>query len=127
MASLLLFITGVFLIFLLSWKVNPNVGEFTFLPDWLIEWADDHHNNRMRTAIPFIALGLLTGLFLVYAKKQRWRFWIYTWAILVLIVSIAEVGQYFIPSRQPDLKDALWGALGGGLGLLLPLAVRKLL
>ncbi|WP_025613913.1 VanZ family protein [Cellulophaga baltica] len=113
-----LFSFGIFLIFLFSWKTNPNVGEYTFLPDWLIEWADQIRNNRKRTGVPFIFLGFLAGAYLIYIKQKSLRFWILTGLILVLTVIIAELGQYFIPSRDPDPKDVLWGSIGAGLGLL---------
>ncbi|ADV48456.1 hypothetical protein Celal_1139 [Cellulophaga algicola DSM 14237] len=113
-----LFCFGIFLVFLFSWKTNPNVGEYTFLPDWLIDWADQFKNNRKRTAVPFVFLGFLAGLYLIYIKKKSLRFWFLTGIILVLTVVIAELGQYFIPSRDPDPKDVLWGSIGAGLGLL---------
>ncbi|WP_158974660.1 VanZ family protein [Cellulophaga sp. L1A9] len=113
-----LFTIGIALIFLFSWKTNPNVGEYSFLPDWLINWADQYRNSRKRTAVPFVFLGFLAGIYLIYIQKKSLRFWILTGIILVLTVIIAELGQYFIPSRSPDLKDVLWGSIGAGLGLL---------
>jgi glycopeptide antibiotics resistance protein len=32
-------------------------------------------------------------------------------------VCIAEVGQYFLPSRSMDIQDVFWGVLGAGIGL----------
>ena len=113
-----LFAIGIALIFLFSWKTNPNVGEYSFLPDWLINWADQYRNNRKRTGVPFIFLGFLAGAYLIYIKQKSLRFWILTGVILVLTVIIAELGQYFIPSRDPDPKDVLWGSIGAGIGLL---------
>ncbi|SDE96045.1 VanZ family protein [Cellulophaga baltica] len=113
-----LFALGIALIFLFSWKTNPNVGEYSFLPDWLINWADQYRNNRKRTGVPFIFLGFLAGAYLIYIKQKSLRFWILTGVILVLTVIIAELGQYFIPSRDPDPKDVLWGSIGAGIGLL---------
>lgn len=113
----ILFAIGVILVLLFSWKTNPNVGEYSFLPNWLIDWADRYSNNQIRTAIPFIGLGILSGVFLEYPKKAPlyFRFWV--WCLLVLLVGIAELGQYFIPTRHPDSKDFVWGILGAGIGL----------
>ena len=114
-----LFILGSVLILVLSWKTNPNLGEYHFLPDWLITWADRISNNQIRTAVPFFGLGIGAGLLLVFLQNRSWFVWLYTWGILNMLVIVAELGQYFIPSRQPDMKDIFWGISGGGLGLFL--------
>ncbi|MBA6315442.1 VanZ family protein [Cellulophaga baltica] len=116
--GIILFGLGILLVFLFSWKTNPNVGEYSFLPEWLINWADQYRNNRKRTGVPFIFLGFLAGAYLIYIKQKSLRFWILTGVILILTVIIAELGQYFIPSRDPDPKDVLWGSIGAGIGLL---------
>lgn len=124
--GMLLFAFGIFLVFLFSWKSNPNIGEYTFLPEWLIDWADQYRNNKKRTAVPFVFLGFLSGIYLLYIQKKSLRFWFLTLLILTITVIIAELGQYFIPSREPDLKDVLWGVIGTALGLL-PLFIFHIL
>ncbi|CAM4198170.1 VanZ family protein [Zobellia nedashkovskayae] len=114
----LLFIVGLFLILFLSWKTNPNLKESAFIPTWLSEWTDQIRNNRRRTAVPFVGLGLLIGLYLVIIKRVRFWVWFYTWGALCIIVIIAEAGQYFLPSRSPDIKDVIWGSIGAIGGLL---------
>lgn len=114
-----LLVVGIVLILLLSWKMNPNVGEYQFLPDWLSTWADRLSNNQKRTAVPFLGLGIVAGVLLLFLQNRTWITWLYTWGILNFIVMVAEFGQYFIPSRQPDMKDVFWGISGSGVGLLI--------
>ncbi|WP_166521574.1 VanZ family protein [Zobellia amurskyensis] len=113
----ILFIVGVSAILFLSWKTNPNLKELPFIPEWLSDWTDQVRNNRRRTAVPFIGLGLLTGFYLISIKRTTLSFWIYVWAILFIIVCLAEAGQYFLPSRSLDLKDVIWGVIGSTVGL----------
>jgi len=116
----LIFVLGVLLIVYLSWKSNPNLKELEFIPDWLSNWTDQDRNNRRRTAVPFVGLGLFTGVQLIFLKQTRLFRWILAWVILALIVCIAEAGQYFFPSRTPDIKDFMWGSAGAGVGLVIP-------
>ncbi|WP_072865831.1 VanZ family protein [Arenibacter palladensis] len=115
--GLLLFVLGVFIIFYLSWKSNPNVGELSFVPDWLADWTDKERNSRRRTAVPFIGLGILLGAYLSYKKRISLGSWFFVWIVLGIIVSVAEMGQYFLPSRSPDMKDVIWGVVGSSVGL----------
>ncbi len=117
---MLLFAFGVFLIFFLSWKANPNLKETPFIPEWLSNWADYSHNNQRRTGVPFMGLGLLAGIYFIYSKRTAPVNWIFAWLILGIVVCMAEVGQYFIPARSLDMKDVFWGGLGAGIGLLFP-------
>ncbi|MGY8914248.1 MAG: VanZ family protein [Flavobacteriales bacterium] len=125
--TLLLFILGIFLIFFLSWKADPNIGEFSYVPDWLAEWTDADRNNRRRTAVPFVALGILAGGFMIYIKRTKLLFWFFAFLLLSTIVALAEAGQYFLPSRSPDLKDVIWGVVGAFIGLSLTYLMSKLI
>lgn len=120
-----LLVVGIVLVLVLSWKMNPNVGEYHFLPDWLSAWADRLSNNQKRTAVPFLGLGIVAGVFLLLLQNRTSLAWLYTLGILTLIVMVAEFGQYFIPSRQPDMKDVFWGISGSALGLLIPFLGSK--
>lgn len=120
-----LFTIGSLLVFYLSWKTNPNVGELSYVPAWLAHWADEVHNNRMRTAVPFVFLGLLYGIYLVLLKIPNLKSWLLGWVLLSGIVLLAEWGQYFLPSRSPDFKDVLWGIFGAAAGLGLMYLLSK--
>ena len=115
---LLLFAFGVFLIFFLSWKTNPNLKETLFIPEWLSSWTDHAGNGKRRTAVPFIGLGLLVGAYMIYRKRTALVFWFFAWLVLVFIVGVAEVGQYFLPARHVDIKDIFWGGIGAWIGLM---------
>tara|TARA_R110001632_G_scaffold17995_2_gene56257 strand:- start:479 stop:913 length:435 start_codon:yes stop_codon:yes gene_type:complete len=123
---LVLFLLGIgaVLIFYLSWKVDPNLEETSFIPEWLAEWADNAHNDRKRTGVPFIGLGILLGGYLLYVGKSTVNNWSIAWLIMIIVVGIAELGQYFLPSRSPDIEDIIWGGLGAGVGLALPWCAR---
>ncbi len=115
-----LLVFGVILIFFLSWKTNPNIGEFSFVPEWLVNWTDAYRNSRRRTAVPFVGLGLLAGGYMIYIKKTKLLIWFFAFLLLSTIVVLAEAGQYFLPSRSPDIKDVIWGVVGALIGLFFP-------
>jgi glycopeptide antibiotics resistance protein len=126
--SMIIILTGISLVFLLSWKSNPNVSEFNLIPKWISKWADNNKNNRIRTGIPFLLLGPIISIYLkFYLKNIRLNVYILIFIILLSIVCIAELGQYFIPSRQPDIKDVIWGGIGATLGLAFIYVGDKLL
>ncbi|MBD0850780.1 VanZ family protein [Maribacter arenosus] len=111
---------GIVLVFFLSWKTNPNLKGMPFIPGWLSDWADSVHNDRKRTGVPFIGLGLLVGSYLIYVQRTKPLYWLLVWSSLCLVVLIAEGVQYFLPSRSMDGKDIIWGILGSSVGLGLP-------
>ena len=118
-----LFFIGVFMIFFLSWKTDPNLKELPFIPEWLSDWTDNVHNDRRRTGVPFVGLGLLAGMYLIYIQRTKLFYWGLVWIVLGLVVVIAEAVQYFLPSRSMDIKDILWGWVGSLIGLGLPFVV----
>ncbi|TKD65542.1 VanZ family protein [Flavobacterium sp. ASW18X] len=117
---------GTFLIIVLSWKGNPNVGEWSWLPEPLIRWADEEENNQIRTAVPFIFLGLVFGAFLLSSKATLLIHWLWAWMALAFVVALAEFGQFFIPTRDLDIMDMLWGIMGAAFGLFFPLMLWKI-
>lgn len=119
----ILFFIGVLLIFFLSWKTDPNLKELPFIPEWLSDWTDSVRNDRRRTGVPFIGLGLLAGMYLMYIRRTKMFYWGLVLCILGFVVIIAEVVQYFLPSRSMDVKDMFWGGIGSAIGLGLPFVV----
>jgi hypothetical protein len=114
---LYIFLTiGVSIVFYLSWLPSPDLSQIWFMPAWLGQWTNKH--DTMRTGVPFVFLGIMTGAILV--KKKRTRIsWFYGWLLLIAVVSVAEIGQLFLPRRVFDLKDIAWGGVGSFLGLTL--------
>jgi hypothetical protein len=107
---------GVGIVFYLSWLPSPDLSQQWFMPGWLGRWTNEH--DRMRTAVPFFFLGILTGIVLEQ-KKRSWRRWLWAWLGLVATVSIAETGQLFLPHRVFDLFDIVWGAFGAFTGMFI--------
>jgi hypothetical protein len=118
-------LVGAFLVLYLSWRTHPRMEEVGFIPDWVSAWADERRNDTLRTAVPFVALGWLVGGWL-WVQGRPWRQWLWAWAALVLLVSVAEIGQLFMPERSFDLADIAWGAAGALLGLGTVAAIRRL-
>lgn len=89
------------------------------MPSWLNNWSNLH--GQLRTAVPFIPLGFLLNS---YSKK-----WVISLAGLLIsffVVVIAELGQYFIPTRYPDPMDILYGIVGALLGMMIQIIYKKI-
>ena len=114
---------GAVIVFYLSWLPNPDLSIYGILPGWLARWTDAQENQNIRTAVPFLLLGLLSGVWLLISK-QRWKSWLSIWLLLVAMVSVAEVGQLLIPLRHFDWGDIMWGGTGAGTGMSLPGIIR---
>lgn len=111
-----LVLVGAGLVLYLSWRAHPRMEDVGFIPGWVSAWADERRNDTLRTAVPFVALGWLVGGWLA-VQRRPWRHWLWAWAALVLLVSVAEIGQLFQDERSFDLADIGWGAAGALLGL----------
>lgn len=121
-----LFVLGILLIFGLSWRSDPNLKGLPFMPLWIYSWADTYRFSAIRTAVPFLGLGAMIGFWLLIRKASFIQF-VMALAILVGVVTVAELGQYFIPKRDVDLKDVFWGGAGAFLGLAVNYLLLKLL
>ena len=98
-----------------SWIPVPALNDVPWLPRWLAGWADRFGN--LRTAVPFFLLGLLAGNRLRQTHRAR-RTWWGVWGALLALVTLVEVGQYFLPRRHCDWRDIAWGAAGAAAGML---------
>lgn len=116
---------GTGLVLYLSWQPHPQMSRDWFIPGWVARWADERDNDALRTAVPFVALGWLIGGWLSL-ENRPWRQWLPAWLSLVALVSVAEIGQFFLRDRSPDLSDIAWGAAGALLGLGTLAALRQL-
>lgn len=118
---LILFIlSGIAIIFYLSWLPDPKIGITWFIPDWMATWTDARENDTIRTGVPFILLGMGVGCWL-FRKTYSWPAWIISWFGMVAVVLAAETGQIFLPYRSFDWYDIAWGALGAVVGLSIAL------
>lgn len=104
------------LVFYLSWLPQPQLGDQVPMPGLFSAWVDAAANENLRTAVPFLVLGLLAsgGLWL---KQHAFRVWVFQWLLMVVIATVAEGGQLLIPARTCDLGDIGWAAAGAAMGL----------
>lgn len=107
---------GIGIVFYLSWLPQPRLSAHWFMPGWLGKWTDASGNENLRTAVPFLFLGGFSGLWLV-VKNKPFRNWVIAFALLLLVATIAELGQLLLPQRTCDVGDILWGAAGSFAGL----------
>ncbi|KAA9356185.1 hypothetical protein [Larkinella humicola] len=113
----LLVALGIALVFYLSWVPNPDMALVWFVPDWIANWTDARANGDLRTAVPFVFLGLITGVWLFRLRKSS-VWWLATLVGLTGIAAIAEAGQIAMPHRHFSWADIGWGGVGSFLGLL---------
>jgi len=111
----------ILVVFYFSWLPQPDFRMLWYMPGWLALWSNAH--DTLRTGIPFIFLGLLSG-FRLAERNSSWKQWLITWIVFVLIAFLAEAGQLFIPKRVFDWRDIAWGCLGSLSGLLAVAAIR---
>ena len=107
-AIVIIILIGI--IFIFSWLQNPDFKNIYFIPTWLNNWSNDY--GRLRTAIPFIPLGFILNTY----QKNR-IFSINGLLISLFVVVISECGQFFLPARNSDIYDVLFGLLGSILGM----------
>ena len=109
-------ILGAAFIFYLSWLPSPIIGSKAFLPSKIADWTDAEQNDTIRTGVPFLLLGLLSGIYLTF-KKAKFLLWLGHFILLISIVLLAELGQMALPFRTSDWRDITWGILGAFLGM----------
>ncbi|WP_353567793.1 hypothetical protein [Haloferula sargassicola] len=98
----------------MSWIPDPRLGRIGWLGQ-VGEWSDRH--DQLRTGIPVLLLATLVGLWLtVTGKHLAW--WLAAFFVLTDLVVVVELGQLFIPGRNCDPADMLWGGLGAASGLI---------
>ena len=122
---LIVLLGGIAIVFYLSWLPDPNIGYKPYFPKWLGKWTNAHGN--LRTAVPFVFLGLTGEIFQSKSQVQTWKRRIILLTILALIVSLAEAGQLFIPKRHFDPGDIMWGIVGAATGIIVGMTATKIL
>ena len=104
------------LVFYLSWLPQPQLADQIRMPGLFAAWVDAAANENLRTAVPFLLLGILAGGGL-WLKQYQFQKWAFQWMLMVVIAGVAEGGQLMIPARTCDLGDIGWAAAGAALGL----------
>ena len=119
---ILLILLGTCSVFYFSWLPNPDIGKESYFPKWLGEWTNK--NGNLRTAIPFVFLGLLLEYEFV-KLSGHWKMRVILLILLLEMVVIAEVGQLFLSRRHFDPVDIVWGFLGSITGLFAGYMAKK--
>jgi glycopeptide antibiotics resistance protein len=99
-------------VFYFSWLPNPSFVNQSYLPRWLVYWADVY--VQLRTAIPFLPIGFLCQ----YLFKPASFFTFNGFVLALIVVALAEIGQFFLPYRFPDWMDVFYGLAGALVGML---------
>lgn len=101
----------IFCVFYFSWLPNPSFVNQSYLPRWLVYWADAY--VQLRTAVPFLAIGFI----LQFLFKPQGFFTLKGFLYSFVIVLIAEGGQLLLPFRHPDVMDIVFGVFGSVVGM----------
>jgi glycopeptide antibiotics resistance protein len=124
--SLFLLVVGS--VFYYSWLPYSNLRTESYLPKWILKWSNEYVN--LRTAVPFVALGYLLEVWTRLSKKNNFKknapFQSRTVLIAVLIVCLAEGGQFLITDRHPDVMDIFFGILGSCCGIFCHYLIQKI-
>ena len=110
----------VICVFYFSWLPNPSFVNQSYLPRWLVYWADVY--VQLRTAVPFVAIGFI----LQFLYKPNGFFTFNGFLFSLLVILVAEGGQFLLPDRYPDMMDILFGVLGTISGMYLNYLTFKL-
>lgn len=115
---LLVFLIGA--VFYFSWLTDPSLQSETYLPEWLISKSNEYYN--LRTALPFVAVGFLletySQLMSSNAMDNKKSTFIQNLGISAIVVFLAEGGQFFQQTRNPDLMDVYFGIMGSLVGAI---------
>jgi len=114
---------GIAIVFYLSWLPDPDIGFKPFFPKWLGKWTND--NVNIRTAVPFVFLGLIGDFSYTDNSIQPWRRRAIILTTLTIIVFLAELGQLTLPMRHFDPGDIFWGIAGAMIGISGAVALNK--
>lgn len=120
-----LIILGIALVLYLSWVPNPDLHFVRFIPNWIVQWTNEQANEDLRTAVPFVGIGLLAGS-LLSRQSDNLLHWLAIWLLLIGVVTIAEVGQLWLPKRHFSWVDIEWGATGSLAGLVAAGLLQKI-
>ena len=107
-------------VFYFSWLPNPEIGSKSYFPKAIGHWINYYGN--LRTAVPFALLG---GLGEFFIKKNGTRPRLVLLGLLLLIVTVAELGQLVLPKRHFDWADIGWGAVGSVVGIAVAVGFKR--
>jgi hypothetical protein len=103
-------------VFFFSWLPQPQLSTQVPMPGKVAHWVDGPANWNLRTAVPFLFMGLVCGIRFALQRRAT-AVWAFAWVAMVFIATVAEIGQLFIPHRKCDAGDIAWAAAGSATGL----------
>ena len=110
----------------LSWIPDSRMGLVPWLPRWLAGWADS--GGGVETLRTGLALAIASFLFSLACQASGRRNGIrFSLGFGLLLVLLAEGGQFFLPARSPDWGDVAWGGLGAMAGVIAAVAILSIL
>jgi glycopeptide antibiotics resistance protein len=118
-------VTGIFYY---SWLPDARLANETYLPYWIRNWSNTYFN--LRTAIPFLPLGFLLEAYATiptrfFSVKSDSPFRIRTTLIAIVVIGLAEGGQFFVLNRHPDSSDIAFALMGSTCGSVLYYCLKK--
>ena len=103
------------------WFVTSQILKFARGISWL-NWLQYNQLESIANVLLYVPLGVFLVLFLPRVK---------TWVLCLiplLVTALAESFQrWFLPERYSTLDDVLHNSLGGLLGVLISVSIRRLM
>ena len=102
------------------WFLTSQVLQFTRGVSWL-NWLQYNQLEAIANGLLYLPLGVF--LVILLPKLKVW--WLLP--IPVLVSALAEaIQRFFLPSRYSTLDDVYHNALGGVIGVLISVSIRRL-
>jgi VanZ family protein len=103
-----------------SARIRYKLARMSWLP---FSGYHGSYLNAFNDVLVKVGLSIPFGLFAAFVRPRQgveWRLYLAAWLFPAAIVfTVAELGQFFVPSRVPDPTDVLIGIGGSCAGLLL--------
>jgi len=109
---------SVILAFLLLARKGIRVFLFS-LPPAVVIGSSAVLLERPAERIHFLEYGLLGFLLCRAFEGEQWLRTVYAGMMVIAVGAVDEIIQWFLPMRVGDLRDVLFNALGGLMGLWL--------
>ena len=101
---------------LTAWVLLAAIAAMTLGPLGLR--PQTHFSPDLERFAAYVVVGIFFGL-----SYPRHRLWL-TGALLTVMAGFLEIGQSFVPSRDPHLSDFLFKATGAVIGLVASRVVK---
>lgn len=107
------------------WRFSPLIGYYGFIfylssrsPSAFYPFP---FSDKVFHIIEYIPLGFFT----LFAIRERIS-WFWMLSMLLMLASLDELHQKFVPGRNPEILDVIADMLGGVIGIYLYKFLRRL-